>query len=338
MELIFFLLYLILIYPINHFIKKSNYLPSQTGESHQNFLGKKNIPLSGGFFIVIFITYLTHENFYLYLSFIVFYLLGISSDKKYIISPKVRFILQMMFILLFVNFFEIRIFDLRNDYLSSLLENNIISIVFVVLCFLVLINGSNFIDGLNGLQIGYYLIILIILLKNGFLNFTNINNIEVIYLIIILFYLLVLNFNEKLFLGDSGSYTLSLFTGYFLVLVYNNNQNISPFFIALLLWYPCFENLFSILRKFTFNKSPLKPDNKHLHQLIYIYLKIQFKLKKNLANNISSIMINSFNLIFISIASLHYKHTFIQFVMILLFSLIYIFLYIRILKIISKKS
>ena len=244
----------------------------------------------------------------------------------------------MMFILLFVNFFEIRVFDLRNEYISSLLENNIISIVFVVLCFLVLINGSNFIDGLNGLQIGYYLIILIILLKNGFLNFTYINNIEVIYLIIILFYLLVLNFNEKLFLGDSGSYTLSLFTGYFLVLVYNNNQNISPFFIALLLWYPCFENLFSILRKFTFNKSPLKPDNKHLHQLIYIYLKIQFKIKKNLANNISSIMINSFNLIFISIASLHYKHTFIQLVMILLFSLIYIYLYIRILKIISKKS
>ena len=280
MELIFFLLYLIVIYPINQFIKKSNYLPSQTGESHQNFLGKKNIPLSGGFFIVIFITYLTRENIYLYLSFIVFYLLGISSDKKYIVSPKVRFILQMIFVILFVNFFEIRVFDLRNEYISSLLENNIISIVFVVLCFLVLINGSNFIDGLNGLQIGYYLIILIILLKNGFLNFTNINTTEFIYLTIILLYLLVLNFNEKLFLGDSGSYTLSLFTGYFLVLVYNNNQNISPFFIALLLWYPCFENLFSILRKFNFNKSPLKPDNKHLHQLIYIYLKIQFKLKK----------------------------------------------------------
>lgn len=338
MELIFFLLYLIVIYPINQFIKKSNYLPSQTGESHQNFLGKKNIPLSGGFFIVIFITYLTRENIYLYLSFIVFYLLGISSDKKYIVSPKVRFILQMIFVILFVNFFEIRVFDLRNEYISSLLENNIISIVFVVLCFLVLINGSNFIDGLNGLQIGYYLIILIILLKNGFLNFTNINTTEFIYFTIILLYLLALNFNEKLFLGDSGSYTLSLFTGYFLVLVYNNNQNISPFFIALLLWYPCFENLFSILRKFNFNKSPLKPDNKHLHQLIYIYLKIQFKLKKNLANNISSIMINCFNLIFISIASLHYKHTFIQLVMILLFSLIYIYLYIRILKIISKKS
>tara|TARA_Y100000591_G_scaffold122386_1_gene104470 strand:- start:800 stop:1816 length:1017 start_codon:yes stop_codon:yes gene_type:complete len=337
MELIFFILFLISIYPINQIINKLNILPSQTGESHQNFLGKKNVPLSGGLFIIIFITYLSHENFYLYSSFIVFYLLGISSDKKYIISPKGRFILQMIFLLLFVNFFELRVIDLRNDYLSSLLENNIISLIFVVACFLVLINGSNFIDGLNGLQIGYYLIVILILLKNGFIDFTSFSSTEVIFLTLILVYLLILNFSEKLFLGDSGSYILSLFTGYFLVLIYNNNQNISPFFIALLLWYPCFENLFSIVRKFTFNKSPLKPDTKHLHQLVYLYFKVKFKFKKNFANNISSIVINSFNLTFIYIASLNYKHTFIQLFMIFLFSLIYIYFYLRILKIISRK-
>ena len=100
----------------------------------------------------------------------------------------------MIFVLLFVNFFEIRISDLRNDYLSSLLENNIISVIFVVLCLLVLINGSNFIDGLNGLQIGYYLIIIVILLKNGFLNFVNLSATEVLYFSIILSYLLILKF------------------------------------------------------------------------------------------------------------------------------------------------
>ena len=44
MELIFFSIFIILIYPINILIKKSNFLPSQTGERHQNFLGKKNVP------------------------------------------------------------------------------------------------------------------------------------------------------------------------------------------------------------------------------------------------------------------------------------------------------
>ena len=40
-----------------------------------------------------------------------------------------------------------------------------------------------------------------------------------------------------------------------------------------LLWYPAYETLFSIIRKVLTKKSALSPDNLHLHQLIYIYLK-----------------------------------------------------------------
>ena len=57
MELILFLIFIILIYPINKLIHNLNYLPSQTGETHQNFLGKKNVPLTGGLFILIFIIF-----------------------------------------------------------------------------------------------------------------------------------------------------------------------------------------------------------------------------------------------------------------------------------------
>ena len=338
MELIFFSIFIILIYPINILIKKSNFLPSQTGERHQNFLGKKNVPLSGGLYILIFITFLTYENFYLSFSFIIFYFLGLSSDKMYISSPTKRFILQMIFIILFVNYFDLKILDLRNDYFSSLLNNKIVSIIFVVLCFLVLINGSNFIDGLNGLQVGYYLIIIFILFKNNFLYFVGLDNVYSILLIILLSYLLILNFKNKLFLGDSGSYILSLLLGYFLINIYNYNNNISPFFIALLLWYPCFENLFSILRKFNINKSPLKPDNKHMHQIIYLYLKTKYKLNKNSANNFSSLLINSFNLLIIYLGSLKYNHSLIQLSLITAFSLIYVYFYIRIIKKIPKKA
>ena len=38
-------------------------------------------------------------------------------------------------------------------------------------CLMILINGSNFIDGLNGLLLGYCLIILFILAKLDLLNF-----------------------------------------------------------------------------------------------------------------------------------------------------------------------
>ena len=48
----------------------------------------------------------------------------------------------------------------------------------------------------------------------------------------------------------------------------------SPFFIALLFWYPAFENLFSILRrKFYQGKNVKYADNLHLHHLLFNVLK-----------------------------------------------------------------
>ena len=133
-------------------------------------------------------------------------------------------------------------------------------------------------------------------------------------------------------MGDSGSYVISLFVGFTLINVYNNSVSISPFFIALLLWYPCFENLFSIIRKFNFKLSPLKPDNKHLHHLIYINLKRKYKLSKNLSNNISSMIINFFNLIILLIGSLNTHHTLTQLLLIVLIIIIYTKTYLTLLK------
>ena len=53
-------------------------------------------------------------------------------------------------------------------------------------------NGSNFIDGLNGLVIGYFLIILLILLKVGLLNEINPVIFRFYFLIYILMFLIIL--------------------------------------------------------------------------------------------------------------------------------------------------
>ena len=81
-----FLTLFVLIYPINKFIHNLNFLPSQTGETHQNFLGKKNVPLTGGLFILIFVIFLYKNNVYLSISFLTFFFLGLCADKKFIIS------------------------------------------------------------------------------------------------------------------------------------------------------------------------------------------------------------------------------------------------------------
>ena len=90
---------------------------------------------------------------------------------------------------------------------------------------------------------------------------------------------------------------LGFLFGYILIEVHNNNQDISPFFIALLLWYPCYENLFSIIRKFNLGKSPVSPDSKHFHQLLFYYLKNKYRLNSFVSNNISSVIINIYNLL-----------------------------------------
>ena len=103
------------------------------------------------------------------------------------------------------------------------------------------------------------------------------------FLIPSLILLFFLNIYNKLFLGDSGSYLLGFLFSIELINFYLNNLNISPFFIILLLWYPAFENLFSILRKINFNKSPIYPDTNHLHQLIFSFFRkkkiFSFKIK-----------------------------------------------------------
>ena len=59
-------------------------------------------------------------------------------------------------------------------------------------------------------------------------------------------------FFNKLYLGDSGSYLLGLLFAIYLIDTYQINDSMSSLFIISLLWYPAFENLFSILRKIKF--------------------------------------------------------------------------------------
>ena len=103
-------------------------------------------------------------------------------------------------------------------------------------------------------------------------------------------FLFILNLFNFLYLGDSGSYLIGFLCGYFLIDINSLNPLISPYFIALLLWYPAFENLFSIIRKI------IKLDP--LMQTIYIFTKYYFIFKrkknnfiKNFSNPISALII-----------------------------------------------
>ena len=154
---------LLIIFLLSRLIFKN--LKSKFYKKHQKFAGKESIPLIGGIVIFIFLglNFQYFDNYIIFFSFLIL-CLGISSDSNFISSPKIRLILQSSLIIAFVYTLNLNILDLRNDFLNNWLSNYYFNIFFVSFCFLVLLNGSNFIDGLDGLNLGYFLSVLIIIL------------------------------------------------------------------------------------------------------------------------------------------------------------------------------
>ena len=274
MELANLFILLIIIISTNFLFKSKNFLLSYTGLKHQTYIQQNKIPLSGGFVLLTyFLINHNEQNIILNLYIFLFFLIGLIGDLNLFKSVMIRFLIQILLIIFFVISLNISINDLRVSFLNEILDNFYFNIFFISFCFLVLLNGSNFIDGCNGLAIGYYLIIYV------FLFYLNKNQIIVsemnlfLSLIFCLLILLAFNLSNKLFLGDNGIYILSIITGYILIEIVNLNKYISPYYIMNLLWYPAFEILFSMLRKIRSNFSPMKPDTNHLHQLLFFYKK-----------------------------------------------------------------
>ena len=220
-----------------------------------------------------------------------FFLIGFLEDLRFKISPNYRLILMILSLLFFIFIFSISLESVDLNFLSILLENSIFSILFVLLCFLFIINGSNLVDGFNGLLIIHLLII------NSILLFINLNNNhETLMLIIaaqivILLPLLLFNFPQaKIFLGDGGSYLFGSLVALNIIETNNLNPEISSFFFCILLFYLFFEVFFSFFRKIYSKKSPLKPDRFHLHMLSYNFLKKSQKFKD--CNYLNSLIIN----------------------------------------------
>jgi UDP-N-acetylmuramyl pentapeptide phosphotransferase/UDP-N-acetylglucosamine-1-phosphate transferase len=333
MQYILFFSLVVSFYFLNNIFIKKKILPNFSGETHQLYVGEKNIPLSGGLFLLLFfVIFFFKTKIILAIYLLLIFLLGLSSDFKSQIKPFLRLFFQALIIVCFVITNDLSISHTRIQILDNILLNPYHNIIFVSFCLLILINGTNFIDGLNGLVITYYLSILLVILylNSDFDIMVDKSQIEI--LIFSLIFLLVLNLLNKLFLGDSGSYVLGLFFGYFLISFYSLNSDLSPFLIVLFLWYPCFEILFSIIRKFQLNKSPILPDKNHLHQLIYFFLLKKLNFKKHLINNCASFVINFYNLIIFALCTIDiYNSSYIIF-LIVINIIVYIYFYVRLFK------
>jgi UDP-N-acetylmuramyl pentapeptide phosphotransferase/UDP-N-acetylglucosamine-1-phosphate transferase len=232
------------------------------------------------FSIFVLLLFIENKNFSssIILLGTLFFSIGFFDDLKFKVKPEIRLLFMFLVSFIIIYLLDIKISTIQIKFLDDLINYNKVSqTLFICLCLLFIVNGSNFIDGFNGLLIIQYLIILSVL----YLLIYKLDNLSYLknyisFSILIGLSFLMFNFPYgKIFLGDGGAYFLGTNLSLIIIEVnkYNSLTKFSPFLFSCLLFYIFFEVFFSFFRKIFFKKrSPLQPDADHLHMLLFRHI------------------------------------------------------------------
>ena len=152
-------------------------------------------------------------------------------------------------------------------------------IPFLILASCLLINATNYIDGIDGLLLTFFICFLsyyIFLLEDE-------KTIQLIKLLMIpVIISLIFNFlptksGFKIFSGNSGSLFIGFFISFTTINFYKE-FNIHPSYLIWPLWYPVYDFLFVSINRLLRNKSVFFADKTHLHhKIFYLFKKNHFK-------------------------------------------------------------
>ena len=156
MNLFFYSIFIfIFLITLNFIINKSEFhLDSNKSSFHKKITGQKKIPLSGGLVIISIIIFFLDLNDLVKIFLFLIFIIGFFSDKNKLISPNLRFLLQIIVVFLFIIYEGPHIEETRIIIIDNFLNSYLFKIVFTSLCILIILNGSNFIDGVNANLIG----------------------------------------------------------------------------------------------------------------------------------------------------------------------------------------
>ena len=197
-----------------------------------------------------------------------FYLIGLIDDLKNL-SPNIKLLLLLFSISSVIYFFpEMKLDTIKISFLDKVYYFHEYSSFFIILSFLLLANAMNMFDGINLQLILFSSIIFILFIVKGFFP------IFFILLLICLLFLGILNYQNKVFLGDSGAYLVSSLIGCAFIYQYKNFEFFffgDEVFIILII--PAIDMLRLFIERSINKKHPFKGDLNHLHHLIYNFIK-----------------------------------------------------------------
>lgn len=178
--------------------------------------------------------------------------------------------------------------DVDISFLSIIFNSYPLTFIFFALAITALANGTNMIDGANGLA---GLTIFCQVAAIAFLSFT-VNDTEIIYISLFLmsFIFVFLLFNYpwgNIFLGDAGAYFFGFISGILCIIFFGRNPDLSPWNAILILFYPVMETIFSSFRKLLYEKkSPLQPDENHLHLKLFFLIQVSSVRRARITNGL----------------------------------------------------
>ena len=171
------------------------------------------------------------------------------------VSPKYRYLFQLLTSLLILGFSDINLF-----FLSPIF--NIIILIFLVIFITAVINFTNFMDGSDGLVAGCMFVFFLII------NYKLNSNISLIILLGSLATFIYWNWNPaKIFMGDIGS----TFLGVYFVANILQFDDINEIIGLLLIASPFFgDALITIFRRLFSSQNVFKAHRQHLYQRLYL--------------------------------------------------------------------
>jgi UDP-N-acetylmuramyl pentapeptide phosphotransferase/UDP-N-acetylglucosamine-1-phosphate transferase len=197
-------------------------------------------------------------------------------------------------------FFSICVFIFINDFswprlsfigADFLYKNPFLIKIIFALIIATVVNGTNFVDGMNGLACLSIMISFLCL----FILAQRVDDMIFVHLSLLSLGLLstfiLFNFPfAKIFLGDSGAYLLGYLLITMLIIFYGRHPELSNWGAVVIVFYFAFEVIFSFFRKIIQKQSPLHPDNKHLHLLLFRNLTESYS--KKMANPLTTIILS----------------------------------------------
>jgi UDP-GlcNAc:undecaprenyl-phosphate GlcNAc-1-phosphate transferase len=257
--------------------------------------------------------------------------ISVKEDLFHNTRPNNRLIFMVASTSLFIYLLPTNLPEIDLPLLNLFLSFSVIKELFFIFSMLVIINGNNLIDGVNGNMALTNIVQLCVL----FMLAINVNDYFIaelcIILIIPLIIFLIFNFPfGKIFGGDGGAYFYGFSISAAIIYFFGMHNQLLSWNAVLILIYPSTELLFSFIRKKFFdNKSPLQADGKHLHTIIY---RILVHGKKSFSNNSIVVLYLSPLILYPFLIIYNFFQIYNLFFLLFIFILFYIFIYLYIIN------